>query len=388
MKKGVIRLLTAGFLCVQAFLWADVQWLSYHTSDRAQDIIGGSSQFNRPEQQAPTDVKLPELSTNAPKFIKWKTTMDPQGFRWVVFDKKHQHGSYDILYMDSDGDGQLDDEKRYEGRTEDQYRVEFGGVPVYFESDDGPVTYHLNLQFYSYDELSTYVYAYTGCWYEGRVNIGGKTQRCVLVDYNCNGAFDDKADNFNCDRILIGPEENYMTGWVGNFLEVDNSLYRLSIAKDGAFLELTSASDVAYGTVTMPESITSFSAGGMNGMFERTVENGKVTLPLGQYRIYAWEIARKDDKNVVWVLSGSGFPQGQSFTVAEDAAVMMDIGEPVYSTLQASNRNGMYAFNQGLVGKSGERISLTRAGRQAEAPRIRVRNKTGEYDRTFALEYG
>jgi hypothetical protein len=388
MKKGEIRLLTAGFLCMQALLWADVQWLSYHTSDRAQDIIGGSSQFNRLEETSPTDVKLPELSTEDPKFIKWKTTMDPKGFRWVVFDKKHQHGSYDILYIDSDGDGQLDDEQPYEGRLEDQYRVEFGSVPVYFEGDDGPITYHLNLRFYSYNEQSTYVYAYTGCWYEGQVNIGGKTQRCVLVDYNCNGAFDDKSDNFSCDRVLIGPEENYRTGWVGNFLEVDKSLYRLSIAKDGAFLELTDASDVAYGTVTMPESITSFSAGGLNGMFERTVENGKVTLPLGQYRIYSWEIARKDDKNVAWVLSGSGFPQGQNFTVAEDAAATVDIGEPVYSQLQASDRNGMHYFNQGLVGKSGERISLTRDGRQPQAPRIHVRNKTGEYDRTFALEYG
>jgi hypothetical protein len=48
----------------------------------------------------------------------------------------------------------------------------------------------------------------------------------------------------------------------------------------------------------------------------------------------------------------------------------------------------MHSFNQQLVGKSGERISLTKAGRQPSAPRIHVRNKTGEYDRTFALEYG
>ena len=217
--------------------------------------------------------------------------MDPAGFRWVVFDRNHKYGLYDILYIDSDGDGHLDDEQKIEGRQTDQYEVEFGGVPVYFDGDDGPITYHLNMRFYSYNERSTYVYAYSGCWYEGQVVIGGQPKRCILVDYNCNGAFDDKSDNFNCDRILLGPDENRQTGWVGNFLEIDKSLYRLSIAKDGAFLELEAAPDVAYGTVTMPETITSFSAGGINGMFQRTVENGKVTLPEGQYRVYSWEIA-------------------------------------------------------------------------------------------------
>lgn len=388
MKQGRLWLIAAGFLGIQAFLWADVQWLSYHTSDRTRDIVGGSSQFNRLEENSPTDVKLPELSTDDPKFIKWKTTMDPKGFRWVVFDKQHLHGLYDILYIDSDGDGQLDDEQKIEGRQSDQYSAEFGGVPVYFEGDDGPITYHINMRFYSYNEPSTYVYAYAGCWYEGQVNIGGKTQRCVLVDYNCNGAFDDKSDNFNCDRVLIGPEQNYQTGWVGNYLEVDNSLYRLSIAKDGAFVELTPAADVAYGTVTMPESITAFSAGGMNGMFERTVKDGKVTLPLGQYRVYSWQIARKDDNGTEWTLSGSGFPQKENFTVAKDADAAVDIGEPVFSKLQATDRDGMHYFNQQLVGKSGERISLTKAGSQPEAPRVHIRNKTGEYDRTFALEYG
>jgi hypothetical protein len=388
MKKDGFWLIAAVFLGIQACLWADVQWLSYRTSERAREIVGGSSQFNRFEAQTPINVKLPELSTDEPRFIKWKTTMDPKGFRWVAFDKKHKHGLYDILYIDSDGDGHLDDEQKIEGRPEDQYRVEFGGVPVYFKGDDGPITYHLNLRFYSYNEQSTYVYAYAGCWYEGQVTIGGKTQRCVLVDYNCNGAFDDKSEDFVCDRVLIGPEENYHTGWVGNYLEVDRILYRLNVAKDGAFLELAPAPDVAYGTVTMPDSITAFSAGGMNGMFERTVENGKVTLPLGQYRVYSWEIARKDDKNVEWTLSGSSFPREQRFTVAEETAAGVDIGEPVFSKLDASLRNGMHYFNQGLTGKSGERISLQKAGRTPDAPRIHVRNKTGEYYRTFALEYG
>ncbi len=384
MEKGRFWAAAAGFLCIHSLLFAELQWLSYHTSEQARDIVGGSSQFNRPEKEAPSDVKLPELQTDKPIFISWDTKMDPKGFRWVVFDRSRTHGLYDILYIDADGDGHLDDEQKFEGRQTNQYEVEFGGVPVRFDSDDGPITYHINMRFYSYNEPSTYVYAYTGCWYEGQIAIDGKPTRCVLVDYNCNGSFDDKPD----DRILLGPERDYKTGRVGHYLEVDDKLYRLGVAKDGAFLELTPAPDVAYGTVTMPETITSFAAYGENGLYERNVENGKVTLPEGQYRVYNWEIRRKDDKGVEWTLSGSGFRDNTAFSVAKDTPVRVDIGEPVFSQLEVGFRNNMLSFNQGLVGKSGERISLRRANRQPPAPRIQIRNKTGEYDRTFALEYG
>lgn len=377
-----------GLLLLQSLLIASPQWLQYRTSDRARDIIGGSSQFLRPEKNKPDSEKMPETNRPDPIFVKWNTAMDKNSFRWIMLDKKHQYGLCDVLYIDSDGDGSLNDEQKYEGRQTSQYEVQFSQVPVYFESEDGPITYHLNLRFYSHDERSTYVYAYSGCWYEGQVSIEGKETRCVLVDYNCNGTFDDKSENFNSDRILTGPEQKTDQHYVGNFLELGDKLYRISVAPDGAFLELKPAPDVAYGTVTMQESITSFSAGGMNGMFERTVENGKVTLPEGTYRVYSWEIARKDEKNIEWKLQGSGFPRKKNFNVKDDTVANLDIGEPVFSQLDVDLQNGIYSFNQALVGKSGERISLTKADSRTPAPKIHVRNKTGEYDRTFSLEYG
>lgn len=388
MKKGRIVLITAGFLLIHSLLLADVQWLQYRTSDRARDIVGGSSQTLRPQAESLDSEKVPKTSQSEPMFFQWKTSMDKAGVRWVMLDKKHKYGLCDVLYIDSDGDGRLDDEPKYEGRQSNQYEVEFSQVPVTFAGDDGPITYHLNLSFYSYNERSTYLRAYAGCWYEGQVTLGGKETRCVLVDYNCNGAFDDKSADFNCDRILTGPEQRTHQGYVGNYLELDKKLYRLNIARDGAFVELTDASDVAYGTVTMPETITSLTVGGLNGMFERTVKDGKVTLPEGRYHVSSWNIARKDDKGVEWQLSGSGFSQKKNFDVTKDAAANLDIGEPILSKLEARLQNGIYSFNQSLIGKSGERISLTKAGRRSPAPKVHVRNKTGKYDRTFSLEYG
>ena len=380
--------LAAGFLLFSALAAAELQWLQYRTAERAREIVGGSSQFMRPEKKALGSEKLPDLNQSDPLCFKWKTAMDKAGFRWVALDRQHKYGLCDVLYIDSDGDGRLDDEQKVTGRQNGQNEVEFFQVPVVFEGEDGPVTYHLNIQFYSYDERSTYLYAYTGCWYEGQVTIGGKPTRCVLVDYNCNGTFNDTSEDFNSDRVLTGPEQQTHEGYVGKYLELGDQLYRLNIAKDGAFVELTDASDVPYGEVTMPASITSLTAGGVNGMFERTVKDGKVKFPEGTYRISSWEIARKDTDGTEWQMSGSRFSEKKTFKVANDSPATLDIGEPVFSNLEVENRNNAYSFNQSFRGKSGEYISMTKAGRQIEAPKIHICNQDGQYDRTFALEYG
>ncbi|MEN8127513.1 MAG: hypothetical protein ABFR90_06865 [Planctomycetota bacterium] len=378
----------AGLLLLQSLLIASPQWLQYRTSDRTRDIVGGSRGSVSRFLETPSELKLPEMSTDKPKFIKWNTAMDKQGFRWVVLDKKHKYGLCDILYIDSDGDGRLDDEQKHEGRQTNQYEVEFAQVPVYFEGEDGPITYHLNLRYFKYDKNNERFYASAGCWYEGDVMIGGEKTRCVLVDYNCNGTFNDKSEDFNCDRILIGPEGSHKQLYMGNYLEYEDALYRPNIAKDGANVEITSAPDVAYGEVEMPASITSFTAGGLNGMFTRSVKDGKVQLPAGQYRIFSWEIVRKDDKGAEWKVQGQWLPEGNEFEVAKDSAANLDIGEPFFSKLDARMRNKSHYFNQGLVGKHGERISLYKNNNRPSAPKVHIRNKTGEYDRTFALEYG
>lgn len=381
--------LGVGALLISVLAPAEVQWLQYRTAENARDIIGGSSQYMEVDAEAPADLALPELTCDKPMHFRWNNAMDAAGFRRIVLDKKHQYGMYDVLYIDADGDGKLAGETKYEGQRRNEYETVFNGVPVVFKGEDGPVTYHLNLSFRNYDEHNQYIYAYAGCWYEGQVKIGGKETRCVLADYNCNGSFNDKSESFSNDRVLIGPEQNYRQHYVGNFVELDGALYRFSAAKDGAFVEFAAAPEVKYAEVTMPETITSIMAGGLNGMFERTVENGKATLPEGTYRLYSWEVKRKDEKGKEWRLNAYAANRRLDFEVTEGGSAKLDIGEPIFSQLDVQMRNGMYAFNQGLEGRGGERISLYLApGGQPPAPKIHVRNKTGEYDRTFSLEYG
>lgn len=369
-------------------LFASPQWLQYRTSGQSRDIVRGPMAFHRPEKDKPS-IKLPELQSASPVFVKWKTPMDAAGFRWMVFDKKQKYGACNIVYFDTNGNGCLDDDSKIEGVQVNEYEVEFYKVPVLFTSPDGPITYHLNLRFYSYDADSTYVYASTGCWYEGTIEIAGQKQRCILVDSNVNGSFNDKSNDFDSDQICIGPDDNILRASVGNYVEYKESLYRVEIARDGAFMELTPAPDVAYGTVLVPKEICEFSAGGMNGMYTRHVKDGQLKLPEGKYRVRDWTIKRSDDKGTEWSLEGSYPDKNERFTVSRDStAELNQIGEPVFSKIDARFKEGSFYFNQAITGQSGERISLLKSRERMPAPKIHIRNKTGQYDRTFSLEYG
>lgn len=386
LRSGVVM---SCFVLLSAVGLGDAQWLRYRTSSNVGDELSTSANryYRGFEKGRPEGVRCPAFKSDMPLFIKWNTPMDERGYRWVAVDRKTSSGLHTILYVDSNGDGHLDDETPVEARQNDQYTVAFEPVAVYLKGEDGPITYHLSCEFYSYNEQSTYLMISTGGYYEGTALIGGKAVPCALVDYNGNGTFDDTAEDFNADRIVLGDERNRQTYYVGRYLDYGDVLYRVQIARDGAFVELTAAPDVAFGVVTVPGTLTKFSAGGVNGMFEKTPTDGQVRLPEGTYRVYSWEIGRKD-KGVNWVLSGSGFPRETAFQVRADATAAMDVGEPVFSRLSVSQREGAYSVNQELRGKMGEQISLLRNGSRPSAPKVNIRSKTGEYDRTFSLEYG
>jgi hypothetical protein len=265
----------------------------------------------------------------------------------------------------------------------------FGPVKVVFQGEDGPVTYHLNIQFYDRRE-GKQLYVRTAGWYEGTITLNGQKKQCMLIDYNANGAFNDRSVNFDQrDHIQIGATNAQETRFVGNYIEVDGTLYSTEIARDGAYVKFAKAEGVKLGDVRLPESVTEFAAGGENGLFIRKPEKGQCTLPVGKYRIEHWTIQRQDDKDAEWKLQGMYFADAGLFDVTEAQAAELSIGEPIVCTLQADQREpGTYYFRQGLRGKLDERIELTRNNARPQPPKVQIKSKDGKYDRTFTFEYG
>jgi hypothetical protein len=397
----------------------DEQWLQYHCA-REHSLTGGGMQIQTPElsTEKPSGVELPQFKAENPFFTKWSTPMVKTGFLWVALDRTSEQGKYDRLFIDSNGNGRLDDEVAATAWRMDQYNTYFGPVKVIFQIEDGPATYHLNFRYYGGDNRYRRLYVSSGGWYQGDITLGGQKKHCILFDYNANGTFDDKSANAaECDRVWIGevggqdtpsggnyffPESNRLfqqsvlvlwtgdqhTRFVGNYIEVDETLYRPEIPRDGACIKLTKADDVKFGNVRLPEAITQFSANGENGLFSRKPEKGVASLPVGQYHIYDWAVEREDDKGTRWKLQASGAAAKNAFDVTEGKETVLSVGEPVVATLEASQRKGTYSFSHTLKGRDGERIELTRNGAQPQAPKVRIKSTDGKYDRTYSFAYG
>ena len=391
MRKRIYINLAAGMILlflVSQLTAQDEQWLQYHSSREAGQILGEvGSQAMQLSSEPPDGVKLPQFKGQTQLFAKWPTPMVKSGRLWIALDRTHKQGPYDLLYIDSNGNGGLDDETPAAAYRMDQRRAYFGPVKVIFEVEDGPVTYHLNFSSYQYTD--TRLNASTGGWYEGDITVGATKKHCVLIDQNANGTFNDKSfDSSNGDRIRIGPKGSRDTRFVGNLIEVDGTLYRPEIAPDGAFIRLAVAEDVKFGNVRLAESITQFSANGENGLFVLKPDKGIVSLPVGRYRVYDWAIERKDEKDILWKLQGTRLREEIAFDISEGMEAEIPIGEPIVAILNASGRDGTHSFRHDIKGRAGENIILTRNGARPQAPKVRISSADGTYDRTFSFQYG
>lgn len=362
----------------------DVQWLQYRSVREASSAIRDIRlQSLAPVGEKPAGVTLPEFTGSEQVFAKWSTPMVKAGYLWMAVDGTNK------LFIDSNGNGHLDDETAIEAYRSTQPSAYFGPVKVVFQGEDGPVTYHLNIQFAHRRDYKR-LYVRTAGWYEGTITLNGQKKQCMLIDYNANGAFNDRSVNFDqCDRIQIGAADAQETRFVGNYIEADGTLYSSEIARDGAYVKFAKAEGVKFGNVRLPESVTEFAAGGENGLFIRKPEKGQCILPIGKYRIEHWIIQRQDDKDAEWKLQGAYFGDTGLFDVTEAQAAELSLGEPIVCALQADQREpGTYYFRQELKGKLGERIEMTRNNARPQPPKVQIKSKDGKYDRTFTFEYG
>ncbi len=366
----------------------DEQWLQYHSAREAHRIMPGmGSSRQEATAKKPQGVNLPTFNTQTPMFVRWPAPMAQDGGLWVALDRTNKQGKLDRLYIDSNGNGHLDDEEAVQAYNTDRHYTYFGPVKVVFDTEEGPVTYHLNFRYFDYNERNQRLYIYSGGWYEGEVAVGDRKKYCLLIDRNVNGTFNDKSLNAGqCDRIRVGKKGSHDTVWVGNYIEIDDVYYTIEICRDGAFIKLARAEDLTFGTVRVPETITELTVGGENGLFLLEPKSGISRLLVGKYRIDHWQIDRKDDKGRNWTLRGSYFRQRGDFEIAKGSETSLKIGEPITASLSVSQRSGNYEFSKVLRGSLGEYVRITCSGRNVgNLWKMKATNKDGTFEKLFAI---
>ncbi len=361
------------------------QWLEYH-----MDREGRGYHMLELTTNPPPNVALPKFKAK-PYFVRWLTPMDPSGGRWVCFDRTRKSGPYDRLYVDTKGDGRLDDKPALSATRTDQYSAYFDPAKLTFKGEDGPITYHLLFRFMQYDSKQVRALVSSAGYYAGKVDLGGKKKYIELLDNNVNGAFNDQGGRpGDADCVVV---EKDMAGqrYLGKLLEVDKQFFRIEVARDGAFVKLQKAEDVALGQVRVPEAISELSLYGANGHFVRKPDKGGFSLPVGTYHVNQWTINRKDSKGASWQLMGYGFDAKKEATleVAGAQPVSFEIGEPIHLRFDATNiSKSSYTFNLGFYGKYDETIQILKGGQRPTGPKLALVSADGAYRQTNTFEFG
>jgi hypothetical protein len=358
------------------------QWLEYHVT---RDGRGYS--YLELTTNAPPNVTLPKLNAK-PYFARWVSPLDQAGGRWLCFDRTRKSGPYDRVYVDSKGDGKLANQIAIGTSRLDQYSAYFEPAKIVFKGEDGPITYHLCMRFMAYEGSDTRVLASSGGFYAGEVDFGGKKRHIELVDGNVNGTFNDRGSTSgDCDRLAV-KDDKLGERYLGKLLEVDGQFFSVEVARDGAFIKLQKAEDVALGKVKVPEGISEFVALGEVGHFSRKPIKGEFTLPAGQYRILEWTIDRKDSKGAAWQLMGYGFNESATFEVAAGKPYNLEVGEPIRVDLQARDATNRVDFNLSFLGRFDESIQITKGGQRPAGPRMTLASVDGTYRSTNTFEFG
>ncbi len=112
-------------------------------------------------------------------------------------------------------------------------------------------------------------------------------------------------------------------------------------------------------------------------------------LPMGTYYLVYWIIERLDQEGSSWTLKGNVGSTLGPFKVTLGGTTPLDVGGPIQAQVEQYYTAGVvWNFRApALTGRLGETVSLTR--KDSELPlQMRIRNRSGDYDRTFTFEYG
>ncbi len=368
------------------------QSLQYHSQlaqRRSMLDVMGSRSLNLSEK-APDGVQLPQFQCKQPFFAQWTSPMAQKGRLLIVLDRTQEKGPYDRMFIDLNEDGHLKDETAISAGWTSSESATFGPIELNFADSEKSIKYHLNFEFFSYEDTRDLTVVADG-QYEGTIQVGAEEKYCILIDYYANGAFNDVAlDARQSDRIQIGKpndRNSLKTGYVGKFIEIDEQLYELEVALSGSYIKLTPARGVTFGMVELSEDITEFAAGGENGLFTFRPEKGQVELPVGKYHIEYWTMLRQDEKGDQWKLQGAEFGGRGDFEVGAETKTILLIGEPITCRLDIVNTGpATYTLNQIFKGQLDESIILTCNEALPGDLEIHVKNADGSYVKTEFLE--
>ncbi len=346
----------------------------------------------------------------------------------------------DRLYFDRDGDNDLTDEKPLKGRPivsgpdagVPRYMV-FPTVRVGAVIEGRELAYHIRIAAArSYARLflnrlggalEVPAYAVSACYYEGRVELGGKPVRVALLDTDVDGRFDARSHlpegqraPTRGDALIISeragqPIKPQKSGaaarrMLGRYLALGDEWYEVQVAPGGASVTV-GAEKPDVGVVQARQPSAEVRLANADGVHDLRMDAEGARVPIGAYQVLSCTLHETDGQDREWALTC--YPANPGPTAIEVSAgktTQLPFGAPLLWSLTVDTerqvpRPGIVRrgetdtlvpavyFSMRLAAQGGMRVSgMTVNGEQPPKPRLTIKDAAGNAVHEVAFEYG
>ena len=284
--------------------------------------------------------------------------------RLCILDRQKKNDVfYNRLYFDSNGNNDLTDDPVFDGTldrsNERRLNAVFPSVDTTIEVDGKSLPYsfrpdvytsrlnQLSNEKYKERNINRYArfYLRVNCSYSGEFKVNGQSYRVVLGDRNGNGRFNDRFTFRKYDRIprripLFAQGDNiFITSgkkidssdeqFCGDLLLVNDKLFRVNISTAEGRLILTPVTKnlAALNLPMKTERMSLFTEDGKHCL--NMYRPGKeIKVPKGKYRLFKYEVFRKDEQGDLWVLCAGASTESPAVTVDGSSKSVLKFGEP------------------------------------------------------------
>jgi hypothetical protein len=310
------------------------------------------------------------------------------------------------LYVDTDVDLDLADEKAIEGTGDANGLVSFGAVGVADPEDKSKRTVRFGVQAYVNQGVVQQACLTPPGSCSGEVELDGKTYAVAVVDGNMNGAYGERpaggapprgqqdalAIDFNGNGRFDGDGSEVLP--IGEMTRVGGSYYGVKIEADGSAITFEPV-EPAFGALRIDGVGVDLSVYSSAGYFHLgasdKTEDGVWRLPVGKYALISMQLTGTDEAGETWTLTCLQPPSAlRSFEIVEGETLELKLGAPLTLRTDVGKSGGAASIGLTLTGQGGEPYlpGGTKNGEQQPAPKFRILDENGKELASGAFSYG
>ena len=312
------------------------------------------------------------------------------------------------LYVDTNGDGRLSDEKPYspEIKAQSRYnRTEYSFGPISVTL--GEPERKLETRFYAKTYDGQLLIVYPAGYQVGNIRLDTKTYKVAIIDGNFDGKYDKifspPVEDFykpKCDLLAFDLNRDNRLKWghlevmpLAGMLKIGDAYYNLQVSADGSSIEQFKRVQPEFGTLDLGgaevNSPRLWSDASVQALSNPPKRNSQ--LPAGRYMASPIVLTHVDDSGNRWTFrSSQEVGTLKDFEIKADQTTAFRMGPPFSIKTSLEQKDGNALIGVGLQGQAG---MLYNPGAQKDrkripAPTFKVIDESGKGLTLGQFKYG